>query len=61
MTDEVLACRIESSDKRTFSRLAALQDRTESAELRRLVKLWIRGQLIERPARPAEEKGGTHG
>ena len=54
---KTLACRIELPELRAFSAIARAHDRTESAELRRLVRLWVRGELIEKPkagGRPAE-------
>jgi hypothetical protein len=54
---ETLACRIERQDRRAFAAIARAADRTESAELRRLVRMWIRGELRESPAtRPAEQE-----
>lgn len=59
---ETLACKIERHDRRAFAAIARAHDRTESAELRRLVRAYVRGELIEKKAGqvpPAE--GMTHG
>ncbi len=55
-TEEVMTFRLDPADKRALKAIARAADRTPGAEVRRIVKLWIRGELQER--RPATRPAG---
>lgn len=50
MALDVLTCKVDMVDKRTFSAIARAHDRCESAELRMLVRAYCRGQVVINPA-----------
>jgi len=64
MTLEVLATKVEAHDRRAFAAIARSHDRCESAELRRLVRAYVRGQVTINESRPTEQghpQEVTHG
>lgn len=44
---EVLSTKVDRADRRAFAALARANCRTESGELRRLIRAYVRGELIE--------------
>jgi transposase-like protein len=62
--EKMLGTKLDLSDARTFSAIAKAHDRTESSELRRLVRAYIRGEIEittgRRPTERTPEAAVTH-